>query len=111
MPDDGFSYWRDVLPGLLVMALGMAASVAPLITAVMNSATDAHVGVASGANNAISRCAGLIAAALLGFVLVRQDPDALAGGFATAALIGAGLAAASALATVLLVRSSAEASA
>jgi EmrB/QacA subfamily drug resistance transporter len=59
-------YWFGVLAPILVMALGMAAVVSPLTTAVMNSAPDAQSGAASGVNNAASRIAGLVAVALLG---------------------------------------------
>jgi EmrB/QacA subfamily drug resistance transporter len=45
-------YWAGVLTPVLVMALGMAAVVSPLTTAVMNSAPDAQSGAASGVNNA-----------------------------------------------------------
>ncbi|GAA0471009.1 MFS transporter [Parasphingorhabdus litoris] len=100
------NYWRDILPALMIIALGMTASVAPLTTAVMASVDDRHGGTASGINNAISRSAGLIATALLGFVLVGDDSGngALVAGFASAAWVGALLALVSAIAAWFLIR-------
>ena len=105
MPAAPMNYWADVLPGLLMLALGMAISVAPLTTAVMNSVSDDHVGVASGVNNATARIAGLVATALLGPVLIDAGVDgaSLVSGFGVAALVGGGLALASAAASWTLI--------
>jgi MFS family permease len=62
-------YWESFFPAVLLMSLGMAASVAPLTTAVMGAVEERHAGIASGVNNAVSRTAGLISIAVLGIVM------------------------------------------
>jgi EmrB/QacA subfamily drug resistance transporter len=59
------SYLVDVLPGVVLFALGMTTVVAPLTATVMSSAPQDQVGVASGVNNAIARTGGLLAVAVL----------------------------------------------
>lgn len=59
------AYVTRVLPGVLLVGLGLAATVAPLTTTALGAAPDHLVGAASGVNNAVARVAGLLAVAVL----------------------------------------------
>ena len=67
LPQD-VNYWVDILPALLVFALGLSMTVAPLTTTVLADAGPGDAGVASGVNNAVARIAGLLAIAILGIL-------------------------------------------
>lgn len=86
--DPSASYWTGVLPGIAIVALGMAGAVAPLTTAVLSSVDDRHTGTASGFNSAIARTGGLIATALAGAVITASSA-ALVGQFRIAAIAAA----------------------
>jgi EmrB/QacA subfamily drug resistance transporter len=59
------TYVTEVLPGVLVLAAGLAFTVAPLTATALSSAPAEHAGLASAVNNDVARIGGLIAVALL----------------------------------------------
>jgi EmrB/QacA subfamily drug resistance transporter len=71
LPGVNANYWQKFFPAVAVLGTGMAVSVAPLTTAVMNSVTQNRVGIASGVNNAVARGAGLLAIAVFGIVMLH----------------------------------------
>jgi EmrB/QacA subfamily drug resistance transporter len=70
--DANVDYLTDLLPGLLVFALGLSMTVAPLTATVLADADEHNAGIASGVNNAIARVASLIAIASVGALIASS---------------------------------------
>jgi EmrB/QacA subfamily drug resistance transporter len=70
--DADVDYLTDLLPGLLVFALGLSMTVAPLTATVLADADESNAGIASGVNNAIARVASLVAIAGVGALVAAS---------------------------------------
>jgi len=88
-------YVAGVLPGVVVLGLGLATTVAPLTATALGALPDGHAGLASAVNNDVARLGGLVAVAVLPS-LAGITGDAylhasqLNSGFRTAVLIAGG---------------------
>ena len=91
----GTTYAGAVLPGVIVLGLGLALTVAPLTAAVLAAVDDHHFGVGSAINNATARVSGLVAVALVpavaGLAGAHVGLTAFTAGFHRAMWIGAGV--------------------
>jgi len=92
----GSTYAADVLPGALVMALGLTLTVAPLTATALASAGEENAGIASAVNNEVARTASLLAVAVLPAAVGISEAGlsnvaGLSTGFHQAVLICAGL--------------------
>jgi EmrB/QacA subfamily drug resistance transporter len=70
--DADVDYLVDLLPGLLLFALGLSITVAPLTATVLADADERNAGIASGVNNAIARVASLVAIAAVGAIVAAS---------------------------------------
>jgi EmrB/QacA subfamily drug resistance transporter len=87
----GFSYWWELLPPLLLFAVGLSLIVAPLTATVLADANERDAGTASGVNNAVSRVAGLLGIAVVGAAVSNSSNQLDLPGYRMAMGITAGL--------------------
>jgi EmrB/QacA subfamily drug resistance transporter len=73
----GGSYLVNFLLPIAVLGFGMAATAAPLTTAVINAVPTRQAGVASGINNSVASVASLLAVAIFGALVLSTYNAAL----------------------------------
>lgn len=101
--------WTVVLPGAVLLGLGLSLAVAPLTVVVLDSVRPERAGIAAAVNNAIARLAGLLGVAVVPWAAgmsglgKQMDPAVLTDGFHRATLICAGLCVAASFASVIWV--------
>ncbi len=107
--DVGSGYVGGILPGVTVLGLGLAATVAPLTATVLAAAPAEDAGIASAVNSDVARTASLIAVAVLPAVAgitgdAYLQPARLTSGFHVAVLVAAAACCAGALIGALTIR-------
>lgn len=83
-----------VVPGMVLVGLGLSITVAPLTAAVLGAVAPRESGIGSAVNNAVARVAGLITTACAGWILGGAVSQAgfLRSAVVTAVLLGVGAA-------------------
>jgi EmrB/QacA subfamily drug resistance transporter len=110
----GGSYVGDLLPGFLIIALGMALCFVPISIAALAGVKEAEAGIASGLINTSQQIGGAVGIAILSTIAIsRTDdrvaagiarPEALTSGFQLAFWVGAAIALAGVVAALVLIR-------
>jgi MFS family permease len=113
---DPGNYATQVLPGVMLLSVGLAVTVAPLTATAMGAAPAEHSGIASAVNNTVARAAGLFAVAVLPLLAgltgaAALSPEQLSTGFRTAVYISGVTCALGGLIAVLTIRNPARAAA
>ena len=97
---NGFHAITDLVPGMTVLAIGLVATITPLMSVTLASVPTEHSGLASAINNAVSRLAALMSIGSMGLISVGT---ASATGFAHVLEVCAALFALGALCAALLI--------
>lgn len=97
---NGFHAITDLVPGMTVLAIGLVATVTPLMSVTLASVPTEHSGLASAINNGVSRLTGLMSIGSMGLISMGT---ASATGFAHVLEVSAALFALGALCGVLLI--------
>jgi EmrB/QacA subfamily drug resistance transporter len=110
----GGSYAANLLPGFLIIALGMALCFVPISIAALAGVSQAEAGIASGLINTSQQIGGAVGIALLSTIAISRTenevasgaavPEALTSGFQLAFWVGAGIALAGVFAALVLIR-------
>jgi len=110
----GGSYATHLLPGFLLVALGMALCFVPISIAALAGVRQAEAGLASGLINTSQQIGGAVGIALLSTIAISRTenevaagtavPQALTSGFQLAFWVGAGIALAGVVAALVLIR-------
>jgi len=72
----GFNVVTDLLPGRIVLAIGLVATLTPLTAVNLSSVDPAHSGIAAAIQNAVGRLSTLIAVACMGLIAAGTLTDA-----------------------------------
>jgi EmrB/QacA subfamily drug resistance transporter len=108
------SYTKDLLPGFLMIAIGIGFSFVPISIAALAGVQPSEAGLASGLINTSQQIGGALGIAMLSAIATSQQSDALANGdaqpvamvhgFTTAFTVGAVIAAVGVIAALTLIR-------
>ena len=109
------SYAANLLPGFLIVAVGLAFCFVPISIAALAGVRQAEAGLASGLINTSQQIGGAVGIALLSTIAISRTeneiaagtgtPEALTSGFQLAFWVGAAIAAAGVVAALVLIRS------
>jgi hypothetical protein len=72
----GFDIVTGVMPGRIVLAVGMVLAVTPLTAVYLSSVESAHSGIAAAMQNAMGRTSALVAVACVGLIATGTLTDA-----------------------------------